>query len=76
MSDSSLWNWEEQFFGLTEAFATSQLFSSHLHGVVIFRWISKERVVAILQPLVDAQIDSRASLAAKWAVKPDFLMHA
>eukprot|EP00050_Salpingoeca_kvevrii_P021732 m.114735 g.114735 ORF g.114735 m.114735 type:complete len:1207 (-) comp9458_c0_seq1:121-3741(-) len=35
---------------------------------------SKERVVAILQPLVDNQIDSKAKLAAKWKTDERFLV--
>ena len=38
-------------------------------------WV-KERVVAILQPLVDGQIDTKAKLLAKWKADPKFLMQA
>jgi ATP-dependent RNA helicase DHX37/DHR1 len=37
---------------------------------------SKARVVAILQPLIDHQIDSRAKLVAKWTVDKRFLLDA
>lgn len=37
-------------------------------------WV-KERVVAVLQPLVEGQIDSRAKLLVRWKTEPTFLLH-
>eukprot|EP00038_Savillea_parva_P001990 m.109051 g.109051 ORF g.109051 m.109051 type:complete len:1221 (+) comp10686_c1_seq1:183-3845(+) len=60
-------------------FPVLQPFNKHLKNrpdIFNKHWISKERVVAVLQPLVDRQIDTKAKLVAVWEKQPRFLLQA